>query len=76
MIRSGAYRDIFEVDNTIRGLIAGVVVPNLVLVVHACNVEAFEDMPLEYYVRAELQVSEVATTSRCRRRQGARGRQS
>jgi hypothetical protein len=30
-IRSGAYRDIFEAHDTIRGLIAGVVVPNLAL---------------------------------------------
>ena len=34
------------------------VVPNLVLCMH--NVEAFENTPLEY-VRAEMQVSEVAT---------------
>jgi hypothetical protein len=57
-IRSGAYRDIFESHDTIRGLIAGVVVPNLAL--RTRDVEAFEDTPLEY-VRAELQVSEVAT---------------
>ncbi|KAI9448619.1 armadillo-type protein [Lactarius psammicola] len=57
-IRSGAYRDIFEAHDTIRGLIAGVVVPNLAL--RTRDVEAFEDTPLEY-VRGELQVSEVAT---------------
>ncbi|KAH9023317.1 Cse1-domain-containing protein [Lactarius hengduanensis] len=57
-IRSGAYRDIFESHDTIRGLIAGVVVPNLAL--RTRDVEAFEDTPLEY-VRGELQVSEVAT---------------
>jgi exportin-2 (importin alpha re-exporter) len=43
---------------TIRRLIAGVVVPNLALRPH--DAEAFEDTPLEY-VRAELQVSEVAS---------------
>ena len=57
-IRSGAYRDIFETPDTIKGLIAGVVVPNLAL--RTRDVEAFEDTPLEY-VRAELHVSEVAT---------------
>ena len=57
-IRSGAYRDIFEAHDTIRGLIAGVVVPNLAL--RTRDVEAFEDTPIEY-VRGELQVSEVAT---------------
>lgn len=57
-IRSGAYRDIFEAHDTIRGLIAGVVVPNLAL--RTRDIEAFEDTPLEY-VRGELQVSEVAT---------------
>ncbi|KAI9431167.1 importin alpha re-exporter [Lactarius indigo] len=49
-IRSGAYRDIFESHDTIRGLIAGVVVPNLAL--RTRDVEAFEDTPLEY-VRGE-----------------------
>ena len=57
-IRSGAYRDIFETPDTIKGLIARVVVPNLAL--HMRDVEAFEDTPLEY-VRAKLHVSEVAT---------------
>ncbi|KAH8981961.1 CAS/CSE protein [Lactarius hatsudake] len=51
-IRSGAYRDIFESHDTIRGLIAGVVVPNLAL--RTRDVEVFEDTPLEY-VRGELQ---------------------
>ena len=44
--------------DTIKGLIAGVVVPNLAL--RRRDVEAFEDTPLEY-VRAELHISEVAT---------------
>ncbi|KAI0283530.1 CAS/CSE protein [Russula brevipes] len=57
-IRSGAYRDIFETRDTIQGLIAGVVVPNLAL--RTRDVEAFEDTPLEY-VRGELQVSEIST---------------
>ena len=57
-IRSGAYRDVFETPDTIKGLIAGVVAPNLAL--RTRDVEAFEDTPLEY-VRAELHVSEVAT---------------
>lgn len=57
-IRSGAYRDIFETRDTVQGLIAGVVVPNLVL--RTRDVEAFEDSPLEY-VRGELQVSEIST---------------
>jgi hypothetical protein len=57
-IRSGAYCDIFEAPDTIRGLIAGVVVPNLAL--RTRDVEAFEDTSLEY-VHGELQVSEVAT---------------
>ena len=57
-IRSGAYRDIFESHDTIRGLIAGVVVPNLAL--RERDIQAFEDTPIEY-VRGELQVSEVAT---------------
>ena len=42
----------------IKGLIAGVVVPNLALRTH--DVDAFGDTQLEY-VRAELHVSEVAT---------------
>jgi exportin-2 (importin alpha re-exporter) len=57
-IRSGACRNIFEAHDTIRRLIAGVVVTNLGLRPH--DAEAFEDTPLEY-VRAELQVSKVAT---------------
>lgn len=57
-IRSGAYRDIFETRETVQGLIAGVVVPNLAL--RTRDVEAFEDTPLEY-VRGELQVSEIST---------------
>jgi Cse1 len=57
-IRSGAYRDIFETRDTIQGLIAGVVVPNLAL--RTRDIESFEDSPLEY-VRAELQVSEIST---------------
>ncbi|KAI0296781.1 armadillo-type protein [Multifurca ochricompacta] len=57
-IRAGAYRDIFESRDTIQGLIAGVVVPNLPL--RTRDVEAFEDTPLEY-VRGELQVSEIST---------------
>ena len=57
-IRSDAYRDIFETPDTIKGLIAGAVVPNLAL--RTRDVEAFEDTPLEY-VRAKLHVSEVAT---------------
>ncbi|KAI0248954.1 importin alpha re-exporter [Lactifluus subvellereus] len=57
-IRSGAYRDIFQSRDTIQGLIAGVVVPNLSLRTH--DVEGFEDTPLEY-IRGELQVSEVST---------------
>ena len=57
-IRSGAYRNNYEAPDTIRGLIAGVVVPNLAL--RTRDVEAFEDTSFEY-VRAELHVSEVAT---------------
>jgi exportin-2 (importin alpha re-exporter) len=57
-IRSGAYRSIFETRDTVQGLIAGVVVPNLAL--RTRDVEAFEDTPLEY-VRGELQVSEIST---------------
>ena len=57
-IRSGAYRGIFETPDTVEGLIAGVVVPNLML--RTRDVEAFEDTPLEY-VRGELQVSEIST---------------
>jgi exportin-2 (importin alpha re-exporter) len=57
-IRSGAYRNIFESRETIQGLIAGIVVPNLAL--RTRDVEAFEDTPLEY-VRGELQVSDVST---------------
>ena len=45
---SGAYR---EAHDTIRGLIVGVVVPNLAL--RTRDVEAFEDTPLEY-VRGEV----------------------
>ena len=44
--------------DTIKGLIAGVVVPNLSL--RTRDVEAFGDTSFEY-VRAELHVSEVAT---------------
>ena len=57
-IRSGAYCDIFEAPDTIRGLIAGVAVPDLAL--RTRDVEAFEDTSFEY-VRAELHVSEIAT---------------
>jgi Cse1 len=57
-IRSGAYRDIFGSRDTIQGLIAGIVVPNLAP--RTRDIEAFEDTPLEY-VRGELQVSDVST---------------
>ncbi|KAI0262819.1 Cse1-domain-containing protein [Gloeopeniophorella convolvens] len=57
-IRSGAYRDIFGARETIQGLIAGVVVPNLAL--RTRDAEAFEDTPLEY-VRGELQIAEIST---------------
>jgi exportin-2 (importin alpha re-exporter) len=57
-ILSGAYRDIFQSRDTIQGLIAGVVVPNLSL--RTRDIEGFEDTPLEY-IRGELQVSEVST---------------
>ena len=57
-IHSGAYRHV-ETPDTIKGLIAGVVVPNLAL--RTRDVKAFEDTPLEY-VRADLHVSEVATS--------------
>ena len=61
MIRSGAYRDIFEAHDTIQGLIVGVVAPNLTL--RPRDVEAFKDTPLEY-VRGELQVSESRRRAR------------
>ena len=57
-IRSGAYRDIFKAPDTIRGLIAGVVVPNVAL--RTRDIYAFKDTSLEY-VRTELHVSEVTT---------------
>ncbi|EIN12120.1 importin alpha re-exporter [Punctularia strigosozonata HHB-11173 SS5] len=67
-IRSGHYKDLFGSQETITGLVQGVVVPNVGLREH--EVEQFEDDPLEF-IRQDLALPSLGTSDAPTRRQAA-----
>lgn len=56
-IRSGHYKQLFSVEQTISTLVEGVVVPNVVLREH--DLEQFEDDPLEF-IRLDLSIPSIS----------------